>query len=43
MLDKNKSIERIDPIASAINAHVRTIAYKENTKSVYEERGLIFF
>lgn len=43
MLDKNKSIERIDPIASAINAHVRTIAYNENLKSVYEERGLIFF
>ena len=43
MLDKNKSIERIDPIASAINAHVRTIAYKENSQSVYEERGLIFF
>ena len=43
MLDKNKSIERIDPIASVINAHVRTIAYKENSKSVYDERGLIFF
>lgn len=27
MLDKSKSFERIDPIASAVNAHVRMMAY----------------
>jgi phage terminase large subunit-like protein len=30
MLDKSKSTERIDPIASAINAHVRTIVLENS-------------
>lgn len=38
-LDKAKSSNRIDPIASLINAHVRSML-NINTKSVYEERGL---
>jgi phage terminase large subunit-like protein len=40
MLDKGKSTERIDPIAAIINAHVRVITKGEDTKSVYEERGV---
>lgn len=39
MLDKDKSTERIDPIASLINAHVRSIIFEDQT-SVYEERGI---
>jgi len=39
MLDKSKSTERIDPIASTINAHVRAIV-NENNESVYEKRGM---
>jgi len=39
MLDKAKAKEKIDPIASLINAHVRAMV-NENTKSVYEERGM---
>ena len=38
-LDKNKSVERIDPIAALINAHVRAMVV-EDTSSVYEERGV---
>lgn len=34
------SVERIDPIASAINAHVRAML-NINTKSVYEDRGFL--
>jgi phage terminase large subunit-like protein len=40
MLDKSKSTERIDPIASAINAHARAMVIQPVKKSVYEERGL---
>jgi phage terminase large subunit-like protein len=40
MLDKKKSTERIDPIASAINAHTRAMIIQPVKKSVYEERGL---
>jgi phage terminase large subunit-like protein len=42
MLDKDKSTNRIDPIAALINAHVRAMLRQEETKSVYEERGLFF-
>ena len=41
MLDKDKSTNRIDPIASLINAHVRAMMYEGG--SVYEERGIITF
>lgn len=37
MLDKSKSIERIDPIASAVNAHVRA---STASTYVYEARGM---
>ena len=41
-LDKSKSTERIDPIASVINAHVRAIVQEpKEEESVYERRGLI--
>lgn len=40
MLDKSKAIQRIDPIASLINAHVRRMLIAETTKNVYEERGI---
>lgn len=39
MLDKDKSTNRIDPIASLINAHVRAMLIEDNT-SVYEKRGM---
>jgi phage terminase large subunit-like protein len=39
MLDKSKSTERIDPVASLINAHVRVMVNEDNV-SVYEERGV---
>ncbi|MDF2889780.1 MAG: Terminase [Clostridia bacterium] len=39
MLDKSKSTERIDPVASLMNSHVRVWLKKDNT-SVYEERGV---
>lgn len=42
MLDKSKASNRIDPIASIINAHVRSML-NINTTSIYEERGLITF
>jgi phage terminase large subunit-like protein len=35
-LDKAKSIERIDPIASLINAHTRAIVKAEDTGSAYD-------
>jgi phage terminase large subunit-like protein len=38
MLDKSKAGDRIDPIASLLNAHVRAML-NINTKSVYEDRG----
>lgn len=41
MLDKDKSTERIDPIAAIINAHVRAIVYEKPSTSVYEERGVL--
>lgn len=40
-LDKAKSIERIDPIASLINAHVRAIVKEESNESIYEKRGFV--
>lgn len=40
MLDKDKSIECIDPIAALINAHFRVMITKKK-KSVYETRGVI--
>jgi phage terminase large subunit-like protein len=42
MLDKSKSTERIDPVAAAINSHVRAML-NINTKSVYEDRGFLLF
>lgn len=39
MLDKEKSTERIDPVAALINAHVRVMV-KEDNRSVYEDRGV---
>ncbi len=43
-LDKAKSIERIDPIASVINAHVRMIAPREKDPgpSKYETEDIMF-
>lgn len=41
MLDKDKSTNRIDPVAALINAHVRAMSM-EKTISIYEERGLAF-
>jgi len=38
MLDKSKSVQRIDPIAAIINAHTRAMLAPE--KSVYEKRGM---
>lgn len=43
MLDKSKSSERIDPIASVLNAHVRAMLKQINKKSVYEDRGFLTF
>jgi phage terminase large subunit-like protein len=40
MLDKDKSTQRIDPIASIVNAHVRAVVSEPPKKSVYEERGV---
>jgi phage terminase large subunit-like protein len=40
MLDKGKAAQRIDPIASGINAHTRAMV-NEDTRSVYEERGVL--
>lgn len=39
MLDKEKSTERIDPIASLINAHVRAMLNPDTTP-IYEKRGM---
>lgn len=39
MLDKDKSTERIDPAAAAIDAHVRAMINEVDKKSVYEKRG----
>lgn len=41
MLDKSKSTERIDPIASGINAHTRAMVIQPMQKSVYEDRGFL--
>ena len=40
MLDKDKSTNRIDPIASLINAHVRAMLLQEDNTSIYNERGV---
>lgn len=39
MLDKSKAVDKIDPIASLINAHVRAMV-NANTGSIYERRGM---
>jgi phage terminase large subunit-like protein len=39
MLDKDKSSDRIDPIAALINAHVRAMVVAE--ESIYNSRGLL--
>jgi len=39
MLSKEKSSERIDPIAALINAHTRAVI-NENKTSIYETRGV---
>ena len=39
MLDKDKSVQRIDPIASVINAHTRV--YLKEADYVYNTRGLL--
>jgi len=40
MLDKDKSLECIDPIAALMNAHYRVMVTKKK-KSIYETRGVI--
>lgn len=40
-LDKEKSTDRIDPIAAVINAMVRAMVIETNKTSVYERRGMI--
>lgn len=40
MLDKDKSTNRIDPIAAVINAHVRAMLSADES-SVYETRGIL--
>lgn len=40
MLDKDKSTNRIDPIAALINSHVRVMLNRD-TESVYESRGML--
>lgn len=40
MLDKSKSTERIDPIASLINAHVRVWLNEQKPQPIYEKRGM---
>ncbi|MFZ3172065.1 MAG: terminase TerL endonuclease subunit [Carboxydocellales bacterium] len=41
MLDKSKTVQRIDPIAAVINAHTRAMVVPVNKKSIYEERGVL--
>lgn len=41
MLDKDKSTDRIDPIAALINAHVRAMLLAGEGPSVYETRGIL--
>lgn len=41
MLDKDKSSNRIDPIAAVINAHTRAMVVAKHQRSVYEGRGII--
>jgi len=38
MLDKSKSVERIDPVAALMNAHVRAMVNEPIKRSIYEER-----
>lgn len=40
MLDKSKAVQRIDPVAALINAHVRAMV-NEDKRSPYEERGIL--
>lgn len=39
MLDKDKSTNRIDPIAAVINAHVRAYLREQKRESIYKTRG----
>ncbi len=39
MLDKERAVQRIDPAAALINAHVRAMV-KEDNSSPYDERGV---
>jgi len=39
-LDKDKSVQRIDPIAAVVNGYVRAMVNEPPKKSVYEERGI---
>lgn len=40
MLDKSKSVERIDPIASILNGYTRVWLNEKPNKPVYEKRGM---
>ncbi|MHB8983759.1 MAG: terminase large subunit [Carboxydocellales bacterium] len=40
MLDKSKTVQRIDPITAVINAHTRAMVVPVNKRSIYEERGV---
>ena len=40
MLDKSKSIYRIDPVASLMNSHVRIWLNEKTAKPIYEKRGM---
>jgi phage terminase large subunit-like protein len=41
MLDKSKSVQRIDPVASLINSHVRVWLNIKNSCPYGEDRGII--
>lgn len=40
MLDKSQSIQRIDPIAALINAHVRAMVHEVKKTSIYKTRRI---
>lgn len=40
-LDKDKSTQRIDPVAAIINAHVRAMVNEPKKKSVYEDHDIL--
>ena len=41
LLDKEKSTNRIDPVAALINAHSRARLQHDKKRSIYEERGIV--